>query len=205
LFEVITIDGPSGSGKGTLAKMLAKELGWLHLDSGLLYRTFAFICIENKTTHPNSDFIEEVFSLLEVAVKENQLEILYKKKMLKNDILRTIEVSHYASVISQYLPVRIAINKLIKNIADQTSCVTDGRDMGTTVFPDAKWKFYLTASAQIRAHRRLEQLNSDFKLVSVMEIQNQIEQREVFSKYSMLSIESSKKKLNQICFQLQLL
>ena len=142
--KIITIDGPSGVGKGTAAKKLADHLGWLFLDSGALYRLVALKAIE-QNIDPN-----DIETLTQVA---SQLQLDFD-----NDAIRTQAVSDMASKTSKHAQVRDALLQRQHDFVTDKGLIADGRDMGTVVFPDAPLKFFLTASAEVRADRRFKQL-----------------------------------------------
>ena len=143
---VIAIDGTAGSGKGTLAKKLAKKLKFDHLDTGLLYRIYSYETIQTE----------------EKNVSEKNIAKLLKKKDEIN-ILRTEEISKIASLISQKPQVRKLLVNFQRNFADNPpkakGSVIDGRDIGTIIVPNAEVKFFIDAKVEIRASRRINQLN----------------------------------------------
>ena len=158
---VVTIDGPGGSGKGTVATLLAKELGWHLLDSGALYRLTGLAAMNHGVDFGNEDALEVLAGHLDVQFKpglegEGLAIILEGEKVGAN--LRTEEVGAKASKVAALPKVRAALLKRQRNFAQKPGLVADGRDMGTVVFPEACFKVYLTASAEERAKRRQNQL-----------------------------------------------
>ena len=151
----IAIDGPAGAGKSTIAKALAKSLGYYYVDTGALYRGLAFGLLQKGVPFQNEKDVEE-------EIKGTHVELLYEngvQKVLCNGVdcsalIRTSEIGEGASVISQYASVREKLLDLQRNVARQHSCVMDGRDIGSVVLPDANKKFFLTASPEVRARRR---------------------------------------------------
>lgn len=151
----IAIDGPAGAGKSTIAKALAKSLGYYYVDTGALYRGLAFGLLQMGVPFQNEKAVEE-------AIKGIHVELLYEngvQKVLCNGedctaFIRTSEIGEGASVISQYPSVRAKLLDLQRNVANTHSCVMDGRDIGSVVLPNANKKFFLTASAEVRARRR---------------------------------------------------
>lgn len=151
----IAIDGPAGAGKSTIAKALAKSLGYYYVDTGALYRGLAFGLLQKGVPFQNEKAVEE-------EIKGIHVELLYEngvQKVLCNGVncsafIRTSEIGEGASVISQYASVREKLLDLQRNVARQHSCVMDGRDIGSVVLPDANKKFFLTASPEVRARRR---------------------------------------------------
>lgn len=158
---VVTIDGPSGSGKGTLSQMLAKELGFHLLDSGALYRLVALAAIKKNVALTSEPAVAEVAAQLDVefSLEGDNLRIL----LAGEDVTATIRaetVGMNASIVAAYPQVRDALLKRQRAFATAPGLVADGRDMGTTVFPAAQFKIYLTASAEARADRRCKQLQA---------------------------------------------
>ncbi len=163
LIPVLTIDGPSGVGKGTVARIMAQKLGWYLLDSGAIYRAFA-LAVNGR----NIDISDE-FSLVEIA---NNLDLEFKAEAGAelvsvyldgkdvSKVLRTEQTGEMASRIASIGVVRTALLKRQQAFAKIPGLVADGRDMGTVVFADAAFKVFLTASAQERANRRLKQLQN---------------------------------------------
>ena len=157
--SIITIDGPVGSGKGTVAHILAKELGFLHLDSGGLYRSLALYFFRNYGGLPEVSIMEKecVDVLLDVQQDGVGVRILLNGEVVNNFIYKN-EISKLASQIAQYSFIRAKVDQVMKNLAKRTSLIVDGRDTGSDVFPEATMKFYLDATANIRAERRMKQL-----------------------------------------------
>ena len=159
--KVITIDGPSGVGKGTIAIMIAKELGYNYLDSGSLYRSLAL-----KLYEKNNNF-DEVLKNLDYWISDIAIDFRYKdgqkaQIFVNNedftDKIRTEKVAILASNIAKDPIARDMLEKYQRKYLSAPGLVADGRDMGTKVFSDANTKFYLTASIEKRAERRLNQL-----------------------------------------------
>ncbi len=144
----IAIDGPSGSGKSSVAKAVAKRLGLLHLDTGGMYRTLGYKVIKDNL---NLENIEEV-------LKNLDLKIVNKKFFLDGEDvskkIRSNEVSKIASKVSSIKSVREYMVNLQREISSNNDVILDGRDIGTVVFPNAEVKIYLTASPEVRANRR---------------------------------------------------
>jgi len=159
---VITIDGPVGAGKGTVAQILAKKLGWPLLDSGAVYRVLALTVIQNKIYTNNEEAIAAKAVDLNIEFKSPKRENSPCQVFLENqdvtDQIRTEAVGKTASIIAVYSKVRQALLKLQRALRKPPGLIADGRDMGTVVFPDATLKIFLTASVEERAKRRHQQL-----------------------------------------------
>ncbi len=153
---VITIDGPAGAGKGTIACMLADKLGWHMLDSGAIYRVAAVAALRRGVNLQDENTLAALIPTLKIEFKEGDAWLDGEK--VTSDIRNEICASA-TSQIAALPAVRAALLTLQRNFRQLPGIVADGRDMGTVVFPDAPHKFYLTASAEIRAERRLKQLS----------------------------------------------
>ena len=158
---VVTIDGPSGSGKGTIAALLARELGWGLLDSGALYRLTALAAINHDVDFADEATLEVLAAHLDVQFLpapdgQGLITVLEGEKVGAR--LRTEEVGAMASRVAKLSGVRQALLQRQRDFAEKPGLVADGRDMGTVVFPEAPVKIFLTASAEERAKRRLQQL-----------------------------------------------
>ena len=159
----IAIDGTAGSGKGTLAKQLAKKLGFGCLDTGAIYRSVAYYMVENGVDLSKSKNIEKAIEKIDFKVVfENQNGNKVQKNILNGkdlgDKIRTEQISLASSIVSQVKQVREFATKIQHEIASSFDVVVEGRDIGTVVLPNANYKFFLTASPQVRARRRLKQL-----------------------------------------------
>ena len=155
--NIITIDGPSASGKGSLAKALAKELDFILLDSGLLYRAYSY-CFEQSQDHVNA---KNLFLNLQINSIDHQMHVFDSSKDITS-ILRDENVAKSASILSGLKETRDNLISFQRDLASGRGLVADGRDMGTVVFPDAGTKIFLVADAEVRAKRRfLELQNAD--------------------------------------------
>jgi cytidylate kinase len=177
---VITIDGPSGAGKGTIAHMLARELGWHLLDSGSLYRVTAFACAHDGVGLDDEDAVATVARHMDVRFEQSDSgEVLvYYRNVDASRAIRTEEGGRGASTVGAMPKVREALLQLQRDFARPPGLVADGRDMGTVVFPDAPLKFFLTASAEERAARRYKQLKAKGESVSLARLLRDIEERD---------------------------
>ena len=175
LAPVIAIDGPSGSGKGTIAGILARKLGWCLLDSGALYRLLAFAARNHGVDLANEDALKMLAAHLDVqfiAATDGQLQRIILEGDEVSDVIRTESVGSGASQVAALPAVREALLQRQRAFQEAPGLVADGRDMGTVVFPDAPLKVFLTASAEERARRRYLQLKAkgdDVSLASLLE------------------------------------
>ena len=154
--KVIAIDGPSGAGKGTIAKLLAGKLGFSYLDTGALYRAVALALREKGINPEDSDEkLKNTLSVTDVSFKNGKVSLNGKDV---SEEIRTTEIGHYSSVFSARKIVRDFLLEIQRNASLNADLVAEGRDMTTVVFPDAWKKFYLDASVEERAKRRYLQL-----------------------------------------------
>ena len=156
---VLTIDGPSGSGKGTVAQLIAKDLGWHYLDSGVLYRVLAQASIKHGFELGDETSVSTLAQNLDVvfSVKNGELEVLLEGQNVST-LIRSEQAGNAASKVASLALVRRALLERQRDFRQLPGLVTDGRDMGTVVFPDAPYKIFLNASAEVRAQRRHKQL-----------------------------------------------
>jgi len=177
--NLITIDGPSGSGKGTVCHILAKKLNWHLLDSGALYRILAFVALQQKVKLDDQAKLSQLALNLEVSFISNGagVDTLILGENV-GDKLRTEEVGQAASQVAAIQVVREALLARQKAFYQLPGLIADGRDMGTVVFPDAPVKVFLDASAEVRAQRRFNQLQDKGFNVSIAQILSEIRDRD---------------------------
>ncbi len=156
----IAIDGPSGSGKSTLAKAVSKKLGILYLDTGAMYRVCGLKAIQCGISPKDEKNVEKMLETIDLDIRfiDGEQHIFLDQKDVSAEI-RTPEVSVAASDISSLPCVRIRMVSMQREIAGKTDVVLDGRDIGSYVFPEAKYKFFLSADPEVRAKRRLDELS----------------------------------------------
>lgn len=171
---IIAIDGPSGSGKSTVAEKISERLGIEYLNTGSMYRAVTKYFLDKNINEKNIDLIEN--SLNDIDIKIVDGEVFLNGENVSADI-RGDMVTKNVSRVSANHKVREKLVSLQRDIAKDTSFVLDGRDIGTVVFPDAKYKFYLTASPKVRAIRRFEQNESN---LSVDELEKSIIARDKY-------------------------
>ena len=156
---IITIDGPAGVGKGTIAKIISKSLGFKYLDSGAMYRALALFADLNGVSDNDSDRLKKILIDLHIQFIEDEEgeRVLLNTDDVTEDI-RTNEISTLASKFAANDIVRKILREMQRRMIKDKDYIAEGRDMGTYVFPDAKYKFYLDAELKIRAKRRADQL-----------------------------------------------
>ena len=155
----IGIDGPAGAGKSSIAKLIAKKLGYIYVDTGAMYRAMALYLIRCNIDPSDSEAIEEACVNADISIKyENDEQVVLLGGENVNGYIRTEEVGNMASVSSANFKVREKLVALQQKLATETSVVMDGRDICTKVLPNAEVKIYLTASSKVRAKRRYNEL-----------------------------------------------
>ena len=158
---IITVDGPSGAGKGTLCYALAEKLGYALLDSGAIYRVTALAALQRKTDLTNESELAELARHLDIQfIPQNGEVNILLAGMNVSHLIRTQEVADAASKVAVFPEVRSALLQLQQDFAKNDGLIADGRDMGTVVFPNAQVKLFLDASAEERAKRRYKQLQN---------------------------------------------
>ena len=178
--NIITIDGPSGVGKGTLAFSLAERLGWNVLDSGLLYRLVGYLSLKDglKTSIEIVKLLNKSKIKLITNLKEGICEIELNEKVLGKE-LRNENIASRASELAKEVKIRNAIIKIQRNAYDsEKGLIADGRDMGTIIFPEAALKVFLQASPEVRAERRANQLKEKGMSVIMHDLLEQIQLRD---------------------------
>ena len=173
--RVVTIDGPSGSGKGTISQLLAERLGWHFLDSGALYRVLGVAALRGGIDEGEPKKLKKLAEVLDVTFENNY--IFLEGDDISDDI-RTESAGNMASKVAALPQVRTALLERQRAFARKPGLVADGRDMGTVVFPSAEVKIFLTASAEERAQRRYKQLKEKGLDVSLADLAAEIRERD---------------------------
>ena len=171
--KVITIDGPSASGKGTLATLLAERLNWKILDSGALYRAFAYFSINEN----DEKLIEENLNKISFNIANNSIQVLFENEDISKH-LRTEETAIRASEISSLSSTREILLPIQRFFSETNNLIADGRDMGSVVFPNANIKFFLNAAPEVRAKRRHLELQKRGQEVNIHDLINDIVERD---------------------------
>jgi cytidylate kinase len=178
---VITIDGPGGTGKGTISHLLARKLGWHFLDSGVLYRVLGFAALETGVAESNAVALTQMAKELDVGFREIIIGEAPRVFLGGQDVtvaIRSEQCGSMASKVSALPTVRDALLQRQRDFRKFPGLVTDGRDMGTVVFPDAAVKIFLNASREERAKRRFNQLQHQGINVSLHAILQELEERD---------------------------
>lgn len=155
----VAIDGPAGAGKSTISRKVSKDLGYIYVDTGALYRTTALKFIADGSTPENIKNVDEILSETSVSIvfKDGEQRMMLDGKDV-TDIIRTPEVSMMASAVSAVPAVRAFLLDTQRKLANENNVLMDGRDIGTVVLPDATVKIFLTASPEDRANRRYKEM-----------------------------------------------
>lgn len=180
---IIAIDGPAASGKSTVAKLLAEKLKYLYIDSGAMYRAVTYRWLEEvslKVKHGSSEdteLLEKIMSSIDIKLEDNSKKVIVDGHDL-TDAIRTNHVSNNVSYIASFAVVREKLVDIQRKISEAISVVMDGRDIGTVVFPNADYKFFMVASARVRAERRLKDLQAKGENIDIETLTSQIEERD---------------------------
>lgn len=175
----VAIDGPAGAGKSTIAKRVAKQLGFIYVDTGAMYRAMALYLIRNNVRRDNQEEIAMCCQDADVSIRhENGEQMVLLNGENVNGFIRTEEVGNMASVSSTNLKVREKLVELQKKLAAEQDVIMDGRDIGTCVLPKADVKVYLTASSAVRAKRRFKELEEKGQECNLEQIEADIIERD---------------------------
>lgn len=175
----IAIDGPAGAGKSTIAKKVAKKLGYIYVDTGAMYRAMALFLLREGVDPKNTEVVNEKCKEADITIRyENEEQVVYLNGENVNAFLRTEQVGNMASVTSANPNVRKKLVELQQKLAADADVVMDGRDIGTCVLPDAEMKVYLTASSKVRAQRRYDELTEKGEVCDIDVIEKDIIERD---------------------------
>ena len=175
----IAIDGPAGAGKSTIARLTAKELDFVYVDTGAMYRAIALYLIDNQTDIENEDALKTALDQIHInIVYESGVQHVFLDLQDVSTEIRSEKVGNMASKSSALAPVREKLLDLQRDIAAKNDVIMDGRDIGTNILPNAELKIYLTASVGVRAKRRYDELILHGENPDLEEIKKGIEQRD---------------------------
>ena len=175
----IAIDGPAGAGKSTIAKRLAKDLGFVYVDTGAMYRAMAYFFIKKDISSDELEKISKECDNINITISylDGEQQVILNGENV-NGYIRNEEVGNMASAISVYPVIREKLVELQRKLADSENVIMDGRDIGTVVLPNANVKIYLTASSKVRALRRFEELTAKGISCNLDEIEKDIIERD---------------------------
>ena len=175
----VAIDGPAGAGKSTIAKLISREMGYIYVDTGAMYRAMAVYFSKNKVNPEDESAINEAVKNVDIKIEyqNGEQQVILNGENVTG-LLRTEETGNMASKTSKYKEVRSKLVELQRELAKTTDVVMDGRDIGTTVLPDAFVKIYLTASSDARAKRRYDELMAKGEQCDLSAIKEDIEKRD---------------------------
>lgn len=175
----IAIDGPAGAGKSTIAKQVAKELGFIYVDTGAMYRAIALYLLRNEISADEPEEIEKNCNQITVSIRyENEIQQVILNDENVTELLREEKVGKFASACSIHACVREKLLSLQRELASKENVIMDGRDIGTCVLPNADLKIYLTASVETRANRRFLELQEKGVACDMEEIKADIKMRD---------------------------
>lgn len=175
----IAIDGPAGAGKSTIAKAVAKKMNLIYVDTGAMYRAMALYMIRENVNRDDAGAISEKCQDADITIGyEDGVQVVYLNGENVNPYLRTEEVGNMASISSVQPAVRKKLVELQQALAAKSDCIMDGRDIGTCVLPNAQVKIYLTASSDVRAKRRYDELIAKGETCDLAKIKADIEERD---------------------------
>ena len=179
----IAVDGPAGSGKSTVSKIVAKNLGIIYIDTGAMYRAVGLYCIENGINTTDEEAVEKVLDTIKLTIKpEEGIQYIFIDDKNVTDLIRTQEVGRAASDVASMKKVRLKLVAIQRNLAKGNNVIMDGRDIGSNVLPDAELKIYLDASVDERANRRYKELSEKGIDCDIDTIKDQISQRDFADK-----------------------
>ena len=179
----IAIDGPAGSGKSTVARLVAKKLGFVYVDTGAMYRTVGLYCAENSIDLENMDEVKKALQKVNIELKYDEgVQHIYLNGEDVSSAIRVQRIAEYASKVAAIGVVREKLVEMQRNRAENGNVVMDGRDIGTNVIPNAKAKIYLDASVDVRTERRCHELEEKGVSFDKNIIREEIIERDNFDK-----------------------
>ena len=178
--NVIAIDGPAASGKSTVASHLARLLSIPYVNTGSMYRAVTYAALQNKVAHTDIEAVQKLLDNMKLdyaADADGNFSLSLNGSFLKDELV-TPEVNSNVSLYAAIPVVREKLKELQRSLAKKQRIVMEGRDIGSVVFPDAKWKFFVTASPEVRAKRRLDQSKEAYSSATLEEIAKSIAERD---------------------------
>lgn len=177
---IIAVDGPSGAGKSTVARILAKRLGFLYIDTGAMYRALTLKVLENRIPVSDEKQIHGLAGKTKIDLRSNHdgsLSVLLDGRDVSFDI-RQPRITRFVSDVAKIKEVRQVLVGMQRKLGQKSDCVLDGRDIGTVVFPDAQKKFYIDASPQVRVERRFKELKGLGQEITFDEVEKDLANRD---------------------------
>ena len=201
---IVAIDGPSSSGKSTIAKLVAKHFNFTYIDSGSIYRAITYVALKNNLIKTGDIDVVSLIDLLNncsisFSFNSNNQNVIKLDDISVEDEIRTFEISNNVSLIAEKNEIRKYVLKIQKDISNNKSVVMDGRDIGSVVFPNADFKFFLDASLDVRALRRWNELKSSEKDLKFEEVKKELSNRDnkdINRKFSPLTRSKDSKLIN---------
>lgn len=177
---IIAVDGPSGAGKSTVARILAKRLGFLYVDTGAMYRALTLKALENKIPVSDEKRINDLASGVRIDLRNNSdgsLSVILDGRDVSPDI-RQARITRFVSDVAKIKEVREIMVKMQRELGQKKDCVLDGRDIGTVVFPDAQKKFFIDATLQVRVQRRFKELRGLDQDITLNDVEMDLSNRD---------------------------
>ena len=184
-FYSIAIDGPAAAGKSSVAKILANRFNLIYIDTGAMYRAFTYAVLKNNLDPQNEEESCKLIGKVDIELLENGKVFVNNEDVTKQ--IRDFNVSSNVSYIASYKLIRLEMVKLQRKMAEKGNVIMDGRDIGTTVFPDAELKIFVTASPEIRAQRRYDELKGKGQEANFDDILENVKQRDYIDQHREVS------------------
>lgn len=176
--DIVTIDGPTSSGKNSVGFLLSKKLGYQYIDTGMIYRAGCIKMLQNNVSSNELEKILEIYSNLNIRFESDGAWKMFLDGMNVTNFLHTPEISQLTSKVSAIQDVRDIMKGIQRKIAENGKVVMGGRDIGSEIFPNAKFKFFLTASIEVRADRRFKQLVEKDPSVTFEQVLDDMKERD---------------------------